>query len=94
MLFPLLSGFSSVLSIILNPTTTKFTDQVDVTSVDGFFHSNAWLGAATCLSSVIGGQLVALIADRYIVIVSQYYKALYLMVCNIESKHESWKMSV
>ena len=60
------SGFSSVFSIILNPTTTKFTDQVDVTSINGFFHSNAWLGAATCLSGAIGGQLVGLIADRYV----------------------------
>ena len=58
------SGFSSVFSIILNPTTTKFTDQVDVTSVSGFFHSNAWLGAATSLSGAIGGQLMGLIADR------------------------------
>ena len=58
------SGFSSVFSIILNPTTTNFTDQVDVTSLNGFFHSNAWLGATTCLSSVIGGQLIGLLADR------------------------------
>ena len=58
------SGFSSVLSIILNPTTTKFHDKVDVRSVSEFFHSNAWLGACTAMSGAIGGQLVGLIADR------------------------------
>ena len=59
------SGFSSVLTIILNQDTTKFTDKIDVTSVDEFFHSNAWLGACTAMSGAIGGQLFGLIADRY-----------------------------
>jgi hypothetical protein len=58
------SGFSSVLTIILNQETTKFTDKVDVTSVSEFFHSNAWLGACTAMSGAIGGQLFGLIADR------------------------------
>jgi hypothetical protein len=57
-------GFSSVLSIILNPTTTGFTDKVEVRSVNEFFHSNAWLGACTAMSGVFGGQLLGLIADR------------------------------
>ena len=72
------SGFSSVLSIILNPTTANFTDQVDVTSIDEFFHSNAWLGAATCLSSVVGGQLVGLIADRCVDVESLKAYTLYV----------------
>ena len=62
------SGFSSVLTIILNQETTKFTrkfaDKVDVTSVSEFFHSNAWLGACTAMSGAVGGQLFGLIADR------------------------------
>ena len=58
------SGFSSVLSIILNHKTVKFTDKVEVTSVNEFFHSNAWLGACTSMSGAIGGQVVGLIADR------------------------------
>ena len=36
-----------------------------VTSVSEFFHSNAWLGACTSISGVIGGQLVGLLAYRY-----------------------------
>ena len=58
-------GFSSVLPIILNPTS-GFNDDVSVSSVRQFFHSNAWLGAVSALVGVIGGQLAGLIADRYV----------------------------
>lgn len=56
-------GFSSVLSIILNPTS-GFTDSVTVSSISDFFHSNAWLGAFSALMGVAGGQLAGLLADR------------------------------
>ena len=62
------SVLSSVLTIILNQETTKFTrkfaDKVDVISVSEFFHSNAWLGACTAMSGAIRGQLFGLIANR------------------------------
>ena len=63
----LFRGFSSVLPIILNPTS-GFTDDVSVSSVNQFFHSNAWLGAVSALVGVIGGQLAGIIADRYVIV--------------------------
>ena len=57
------SGFSSILSIILN-SSSGFHDVVPVTSMNEFFHSNAWLGAASALAGVAGGQIAALFADR------------------------------
>ncbi|KAL5459773.1 hypothetical protein EMCRGX_G033146 [Ephydatia muelleri] len=57
-------GFSSVLPIILNPSS-GFTDDVSISSWSQFFHSNAWLGAISALVGVIGGQLAGIIADRF-----------------------------
>ena len=71
--FNTVRGFSSVLSIVLNPTTTGFTDRVEVRSLNEFFHSNAWLGACTAMFGAIGGQIVALIADRYITLLFQIF---------------------
>ena len=67
-LFVSFRGFSSVLPIILNPTS-GFTDDVGISSWNQFFHSNAWLGAVSALVGVIGGQLAGIIADRYVVLV-------------------------
>lgn len=57
------SGFSSILSIILNPTS-GFHDIVPVSSPNEFFHSNSWLGAVSAISGAIGGQVAGLLADR------------------------------
>ena len=56
-------GLSSVLNIIIN-RSIGFHDHIAVTSVNEFFHSNAWLGACVSISGAIGGQLMGLIADK------------------------------
>ena len=58
-------GFSSVLSIILNPSG-GFTNKVKVSSVAGFFYSNAWLGASSSIASYCGGQFIGLIGFKYV----------------------------
>ena len=56
-------GLSSVLNIIIN-RSIGFHDHIAVTSVNEFFHSNAWLGACVSISGAVGGQLMGLIADK------------------------------
>ncbi len=53
----------SVLSIILNPSG-GFTDKVNVSSVKGFFGSNAWLGALSALAGYFGGQFVGVLGFK------------------------------
>ena len=57
------SAFSSVLGIILN-RTSGFNNLVVVHSVDKFFYSVAWLGAASQIAGTIVGQITGFFADR------------------------------
>ncbi len=56
-------AFSSVLGIILNPTS-GFNNLVMVHSVDEFFYSIAWLGATSQLTGTIVGQFTGHLADK------------------------------
>ena len=66
------SGFSSILSIILN-SSSGYHDIVPVTSINEFFHSNAWLGAFSAMAGAVGGQIAALLADRYVINILTLY---------------------
>ena len=59
------SGFQSVLSVVLNNSTGNFDEKVVIHSFNDFFTSTSWLGFTISVLSIITSQLVGFLADRY-----------------------------
>lgn len=59
------SGFQSVLSVVLNNSTGNFDEKVVIHSFNDFFTSTSWLGFTISILSIITSQLVGFLADRY-----------------------------
>ena len=59
------SGFQSVLSVILNPSS-GFNDKVNVDSFWSFLRSTSWIGAVAAILGTISGQITGLLADRLV----------------------------